>query len=207
MLAMLSGRGSLEFCLDELTVICRAFFLSIFEHWIKLSVQTRCLFLTIKSESLDFIQTFRRSHDPLWNKVPPHITLIHPFTDDVPNEILIAHVKSNFVLESVSISLDKIIFVDGYAFLPVLKGYNALVEARQKLYSDVLAKQLSPVHPYVPHVTVGRYSLQKELDQLLFDSVSLPLFTECHLGEIVLEEIKQDESSSVIWSSACSQTL
>jgi 2'-5' RNA ligase len=44
----------------------------------------RAIHIFPQMESAEEICRIRKIHDPLWDKTPPHITLVFPFTANIP---------------------------------------------------------------------------------------------------------------------------
>jgi 2'-5' RNA ligase len=104
------------------------------------------------------ILSVRERFDPLARDVPPHLTLVFPFEDPLPDAALEEHVRS--VLCGVDrfrvVLRDITAHENEYLFLNVKRGNDALVALHDALYTGPLACHLLRLHTYVPHVTVGR---------------------------------------------------
>src|SRR5690349_16746674 len=79
----------------------------------------------------------RERFDPLARLVPPHITLVHPFADDISDGELRAHVEdATRGLPAFPVRLSGITGAEGeYVFLNVKQGNDALIELRDRLYA------------------------------------------------------------------------
>ena len=162
-------------------------------------MQLRCIFATFESPILEEIEAFRKRYDPIWNQVPAHITLVHPFQSDLSNDELIRHLEANLKLSAVRFSFGPSRFEESCLFLPVLEGANDFRFARDHLCSGQLTQMRSESHDYVPHVTIGKFGSQ--LDRSGMSSEAERVFTGriARVNRVVLEAIGRDESSQVIW--------
>jgi 2'-5' RNA ligase len=123
------------------------------------------------------IRTLRDRFDPLAKHIDPHVTLVHPFVDDIEQPQLQAHIadvaaaRSPFrlVLNEVTPTLD------GYLFLNVKEGNDAVVGLRDQLYDGPLARHKSRLDTFVPHVTVGRASDEPTMQTALTEAAKLDL--------------------------------
>jgi 2'-5' RNA ligase len=104
------------------------------------------------------ILSVRERFDPLAHNVPPHLTLVFPFEDALPDTELEEHVRRvvcdvpRFAVTFRDITAHE----NEYLFLNVKRGNDALVALHDALYTGPLARHLIRRHTYVPHVTVGR---------------------------------------------------
>src|SRR5262245_18070008 len=80
--------------------------------------------------------SFRDRFDPLARRVPPHLTLVHPFTDALSDRALEDHVQAVAgTLPIFQIKLERVSLHEGeYLFLNVTRGGDCLIDARNKLY-------------------------------------------------------------------------
>ena len=93
-----------------------------------------------KFENINKIQKIRNKYDRLANLIAPHITLAFPFSDNMPNEELIAKLSNllkNYEPFSVTfkgISLSD----DNYIFLNCIKGYQEIIQLHDEIYKKIL---------------------------------------------------------------------
>jgi 2'-5' RNA ligase len=104
------------------------------------------------------VLSIRRRFDPLAAAIPPHLTLVFPFEDALPDRALEDHVrravsdKPRFPMV-----LREITAHEGeYLFLNVKSGSDALIGLHDRLYTGPLAGHNLRTNTFVPHVTVGR---------------------------------------------------
>lgn len=123
--------------------------------------------------NLDQINLFRKKYDPLWEIIPPHITLVAPV--DISEKQLFQHLeKVAQKLSAFSIILNGLTKADDdYLFL-------------NQLYTGILASY----HPssFVPHLTLGKFS-----EEAYQEAQELNLNIECNFDNLTL--IKGDEIS------------
>ncbi len=104
------------------------------------------------------IQGFREKYDLQYNVIPPHITLVFPFSGISEEQIVkhidrvIKHIKSFQIRLN---GLEK--SFDDYLFLRVKGGDEEIINLHDKLYSVILVPHLRTDIPFVPHVTLGYF--------------------------------------------------
>jgi hypothetical protein len=86
-----------------------------------------CIFLTTDLKS---VEDFRRRYDPLATKVPPHVTLVHPFESDQPLSAIITHLKKTFWMKKPAFAVGDPVWIEGYIHLPVRNEEEKLEQQR-----------------------------------------------------------------------------
>lgn len=149
------------------------------------------------------VSELRKARDPLGEKIPPHITVVFPFVDEMAGETLLEHVEKclekacpiDFALGSAEIG------PGGYIWLPVMKGKDEIVRLHGILHTGPLLRHRSALHEYVPHVTVARTSFEL-MATAHAEASRLPANLQGTLDKIVVESIAPDDSSEVLWTLA-----
>ncbi|MBP9797574.1 2'-5' RNA ligase family protein [Candidatus Woesebacteria bacterium] len=128
-------------------------------------------FLNIHSTEIDI---FRKKHDPKWNVIPPHITLVFPFSDFSEYQIL-EHVKK--VTQDIMPfpihlhGLQKI--EDELIFLLVKEGNEEIMHVHVQLYSGIF-QTLEQEFVFEPHITIGELP-SADIDSALEEAEALDL--------------------------------
>lgn len=137
----------------------------------------------------------RNRYDPLASAVGPHVTLVFPFEDPVPDEELHAHVEGAVAgIPSFAVTLSGITAHENeYLFLNFKRGNDEVIRLHDALYSGVLACHHERSHTFVPHITVGRLS-QRELPVALENTRA---FTERIHGQIDVVSVYRVEAEEV----------
>lgn len=129
-------------------------------HSMSTRVQTRWVIVIFLPPSLidPAVRAFRTEYDPLAKHIAPHVTLVHPFIDDIDSDRLKSHVAEIAAASRpFDVTLGEVTpFPDGYIYLNVKKGNDAIVSLRDQLYEGLLARHKSRWDTFVPHVTIGR---------------------------------------------------
>jgi 2'-5' RNA ligase len=104
------------------------------------------------------ILSVRARFDPLAGRIAPHLTLVFPFEDALPDVALERHLRRVAAgVQVFPVVLREITVHEGeYLFLNVKQGNDALIHLHDVLYSGALAAHRLRTHTFVPHVTVGR---------------------------------------------------
>ncbi len=148
-----------------------------------------------KFKNIESINKIRNKYDRLASLVRPHITIVFPFTDDMPNDILICKVKeaikdiSPFKVKfgGIALGYDKYSKCN-YIFLKCIEGANYITTLHDKIYKEALPSHLK-TDEYIPHITLG----QTDSIDFSFDETF-----ECIIDEIIIEEIGKNEESIII---------
>ena len=117
-----------------------------------------------KFKNINRIQEIRNKFDKLANLIPPHITLVFPFSDSISNQELVEKLSnlltgwSSFNIEFHGISLSE----DGYIFLNCINGCEEIIKLHDEIYEKILPSHYKKTIKYVPHITLGQAdSLEK----------------------------------------------
>jgi 2'-5' RNA ligase len=124
------------------------------------------------SLALERIQRFRLSHDPLAEKLPPHLTLVFPFHANLSVTQLASHIKrSTTGWPALPASFRGVESVQGeFALLMCDLRREAIIELHNRLYRGVLRSFLRDDINYLPHITLGRSRITAEFDAMLADA-------------------------------------
>ena len=120
-----------------------------------------CILIFPEFRNIDLIEDIRRRYDPAFRSVPPHVTLVFPFTSDMPTDTLRRHIEVALLgvepvplcLSGVSVRKD----FGNYLLLDVHRGRNKLIEVHRRLYTGLLAPYLPQWRrSFDPHLTIGK---------------------------------------------------
>jgi 2'-5' RNA ligase len=145
------------------------------------------------------VQAFRVRHDPLALCIPPHITLLFPFEDEVGDEELVRHIKGSVQrLGSFAIGFAAPVVVDDrLIWLPVRDDVGAVADLHARLYGSIMRKHHRTEIPYRPHVTLG-VAREDDAAELLREAEHISLAAEYRVENLVLERIGADQQSDII---------
>jgi 2'-5' RNA ligase len=123
------------------------------------------------------IRTYRERYDPLAGHIEPHVTLMHPFENDIePTELQAIVAQLASTVEPFQLTLREVTpFPDGYIYLNVKQGNDTIIALRDQLHAGPLAGHKSRRDTYVPHVTIGQAHDEPTLDEALADAAALDL--------------------------------
>jgi len=149
------------------------------------------------------VLSFRDRFDPLARRVPPHLTLVHPFTDTLSDSALEDHVRSVATTLSIfPIKLEGVTLHEGeYVFLNVARGGEDLVNARNKLYQGILALHCNRDNKFIPHMTIGRVA-PDQVRGALAASSELTSHIDGRAEAISAYRIDKEGSRSVLFNTA-----
>ena len=160
----------------------------------------RAIVLFPKFNNIDSIQAVRERFDPLASFIAPHITLVFPFESELSTQEIGDHVRraiegvKRFPVQLSSVTGD---FRDGYLFLNVKRGNDAIIDLHDKLYRGVLEQYLFRKVTYCPHVIVGRLEQPTEFDQALEELAKFSEQFEAEIDQVYVENIDSHERSTI----------
>ena len=160
----------------------------------------RAIVLFPKFQNMDAIRNIRERFDPLASYIAPHITIVFPFESALSTAELDAHMRralagvKRFAVRLQGITGD---FRDGYLFLNVKKGNDAIIALHDLLYRDALEPFLFRKVTYCPHITVGRIEAQSAFDSALDELGSVHESFEAVIDRVYLENIDVSEQSLI----------
>lgn len=117
------------------------------------------------------INDFREKYDPSQHTIPPHVTLISPFSTISENQV-IQHIETvTKTTNPFQIHLNGLVkSFDDCLFLLVKEGKQEIVKLHEKLYSGILAPYLQNDPPFMPHITLGLFRKKNNVfDKNLYD--------------------------------------
>lgn len=146
-----------------------------------------------KFNNIELIQNIRKKYDRLYNIIPPHITLVFPFTDNISNEDLYIKLKElikdtkKFNVKFKGLSLSD----DNFIFLNCVIGLENIIDLHDKIYNNILPTHLKKNIKYIPHITLGKSNNIENLKDFDYEFETI-------IDEISLEEIGKNEESIII---------
>lgn len=160
----------------------------------------RAIVLYPKFDGLETIQSMRRKFDPLANYIAPHITLVFPFESTLSTKEVEEHVRAaikgmtRFSVRLGGFSGDQ---PDGYLFLRVRQGNDAIIDLHDRLYSGVLQPFLYRKILYCPHMTVGKVVGSEAVEDALVELDEITTIFECEISQVFVENIDSHEKSTI----------
>ena len=146
-----------------------------------------------KFKNINLIQDIRKKYDSLAELVPPHITLVFPFTDSITDELLVEKIRDcvkdikPFEIKFKGVSLNR----DNYIFLNCITGNKEILNLHDKLYSQVLPSHLNTSIKYIPHITLGKANNIDFLEDFNY-------YFKDIIDEIIIEKIGKNDESIII---------
>ena len=115
-------------------------------------------------ECADLVASVRRRFDPLDGLLPPHVTLVFPFSEPGVEQTLERHVANAIAgVAPFDITLEPPTGADdNYIFMELSEGADRFAVVHDRLYSGMLARHRSG-RRYRPHVTIGHLSASENL--------------------------------------------
>lgn len=162
----------------------------------------RSLLIFLLAPEIDQINLYRKTYDPLYEAIQPHITIVFPFESNLENDVLISRIKKAISgVKHFSIQLSGFSThhsPDGfYIFLDLLHGKKEIMDLHQSLYRDLQFNE-DPQYIYNPHVTIGRFLSENEMTNAYrkLSTTNLSIYQE--IQYITLEMIGKNEESNII---------
>ena len=163
----------------------------------KVKIMKRDILIIPKFKNVNLIQKIRLKYDTLAKLVPPHITLVFPFADNISDNKLVSLVKSKvqnlvpFYVNFKGILMNYDTYTQSnYIYLNCIEGSENIQNLHDILYSTFpLSKHLNSNIKYIPHITLGHT-----------DNINIKLYDnfESIIDEIVIEKIGEHDESIII---------
>lgn len=161
----------------------------------------RTIMIFPEFNNMEVIDKIRAQYDPLAKLVRPHITIVFPFDSHRSDEELKAVLKNrlqsvkSFKLEMKGVGKHKDRF-GNYLFLEVIRGKKELCDIHDILYQNEFSDYDLGL-TYVPHITIGKMSERRELDEA-YNKVKNLSETFCTIINKVSVEMIGDNEESII---------
>src|SRR3990170_1668329 len=127
----------------------------------------------IKTQDYEWIQSIREKHDEYYyNVVEPHFTIVFPVFN-YSFEVLRSHIFKTtmktsiikFNLKSTTIVKDSFSDYTNVFLIPDM-GNSEIIKLHDKLYTDILKKELRLDIPFIPHIAIGGSQKAEEAKEL-----------------------------------------
>ena len=164
-----------------------------------------CIYFDFDVKGFEWLQDLREQFDPLAEKLPPHVTLVFPFSSDLSQSDLIDHVSVvKNTATDFAITLSQPENHKGYCWFPVAAGREEFRQLHENMYTGHLEQLLDTSRGYTPHVTIGRWNLEEEAREQLHLSHNLfgsHTGKSCQFasGSLVLEKIDSQGFGEVLF--------
>ncbi|MCU5370674.1 2'-5' RNA ligase family protein [Bacillus pacificus] len=159
----------------------------------------RTILFFLNNMSIDKIENIRQKHDPLFEVIPPHITIVFPFKSNISSDALKSHILNlSKGVGKIEVEFANLITnVGNYLFLEVEGGKEQIEELHDLLYTGPLTQFLKEDIPYIPHVTVGRKESAELAAEVAKDIPSFPQKLQCVIDRISVERIGENGESII----------
>lgn len=124
------------------------------------------------------IQAFRKKHDPLFELVRPHVSIVFPFTASDPTQAIdhITHKLRPWKPFDIRLTgLEKA--WDNWLFLLLDRGKQEIIELHDQMYTGPLAPFLRNDIEFIPHLSLGLFNAP-QADYAMENPTALPLDEE-----------------------------
>ena len=162
---------------------------------------TRAIVVCPPIADLGPVVPLRRRLDPLADVIPPHITLVFPFRDDLSDADLLEHLKgASAGIAPFPLGLAGIRGWEGeYLFLSVDEGRREIVELHDRLYTGPLERHLSTSREFVPHMTVGRIGDKGKFEAALRVTTDAEPRVSTLVSALVVYRFSDDGPGTIVW--------
>lgn len=162
-------------------------------------MKERTISIFLNRDDVPDLEHFRAKYDSLYEKIPPHITLVFPFMIDWNTEQCIQHMTSSLISQPpFRISLKGTMLAeDGCLFVLIQDGRTMINELNDSLYSGSLNVHRSPEHEYIPHVTIGRFRDSEQAKAVQEEAAQLIGTIHLKVDKITLETIDEEAYSEI----------
>jgi 2'-5' RNA ligase len=117
-------------------------------------------------EGIERIEAFRRTHDPVAQLIPAHLSLVFPFPTAhtrLQVETHVQRVVSRW--PAIPVTFRRVrMHANEFVFLMASRGAAAVSALHDKLYTRAFRPHLRPDLPYDPHITLARHADFRRLE-------------------------------------------
>ena len=162
-------------------------------------MKKRTIMIFPKFENMEHIDKLRKKHDPLENKVRPHITLVFPFESELSRgEILEIFERRLSEVEPFTIRLHGLSTAGRWLFLNLTQGADDVTRIHEALYGcDFLEYKPVWLNKYTPHITVGVFDSPEEAQIVCEAEKDFEHIFTCVVDRVSVEIIGCDEESII----------
>jgi 2'-5' RNA ligase len=162
----------------------------------------RCIMIFPRFDNMEVIDKLRRQFDPLYQFVPPHITLVFPFFSDIRAIELENHLINSIKgIKGFNLRLHGVTGEAGnYLFLNVVQGQEHLIELQKRLYKGILEQYIPnflDINQYIPHLTVGHIKESSEFEVAVNNCKAINDIFIDDIKNISVEIIDENENSII----------
>jgi len=145
------------------------------------------------------LELVRREHDPQFDLIPAHVTIVFPFQSTWPDDKLRARVEQRIGgLPACSLHLAGVtVHNETYVFLEVDRGRDCLAELHEGLHDGLVEARSTRRRPFVRHLTIGRLPSARRTHEVAAGlspsaETTIASVTVCRIGQRI-ERIHQVE--------------
>lgn len=156
-------------------------------------------FILPKTKIIDQIESIRKKYDPLYSKIPAHITVLFPDNFPKKEEELVTCLNDfsihRMILKTAGLKMS----FEGnknYIFL-IFEEDTSLLKLHNSLYHMIYHKNDS--YTYLPHITLACLKTTEECERVYGEISKINWKTEVLIDNLCIERIGEDEGSHIIF--------
>ncbi|MBN2794016.1 MAG: 2'-5' RNA ligase family protein [Clostridia bacterium] len=138
-------------------------------------------------------------YDPLYQLIPPHLTLVFPFESDITLDALKNHM-AKVKMKTFEAKIYEFKVVDQYIFAVVSDQESSIKSLHHQLYTGILEPFMNPNYfaEYLPHITIGRFKSHEEALEA-FKTLEFKGPYTFMVERLSVEVIQEDDSSLIVY--------
>ncbi len=154
------------------------------------------IYLALLAEHCTEADAIRAEHDPLFEKVPLHLTLVFPTDVDDINDSDLTHF---FAAEKpMTVSVRGVTGShDNLLFLTLSRGNDNVIDLHHRLYTQFFPDSYDPSYTFFPHLTVGRMNSRVDMLNAIHRMGSVS-YEHIDLRTVALVEICADGERKIL---------
>jgi len=164
----------------------------------------RCIHLFPRFKNAALIDEIRAKYDCLYSAIEPHITMAFPFISDIDgrdieNELRrICELQTNFDIRTSGLDAQR--GEENIISLNISAGYESICDLHYKMHEGILHKfqtEWTIKKIYRPHITVGRFSNNAQLQQVLQELIQGDYEFHARIDRLYIEQIGENQNSII----------
>lgn len=163
-------------------------------------IKQYCIYAQFQSDELSIVEEIRKKYDPLFNKIPPHITLVFPFHFEKSNVVEIVNKIEAVIRGIIAFPFEAtgVNFQKSYCALNVTRNSSIFEKINNELYTGVLEQFRLKTITYKPHLTLGRYFSPDQKTSIEQDLNLFHIKVFGNVTHIILEEVLEDQTGKPV---------
>jgi 2'-5' RNA ligase len=127
------------------------------------------IYVALSVEGVPEISELRTQYDSLLNQVPSHLTLVFPVETNAVDFETVGVISNETSPIEVALT-GPTGSVDHLMYMTLTQGNDSVIALHRRLYDECFTELYDRTYSYLPHITVGRFNKQQEMQSAIYDT-------------------------------------